>query len=525
MQFIVNGIKSDVRESDREALSRFQKTLLGKNAEIFIYKKSIDARKKSDIKYVRSFLVKTEDKGLIKRLSSQKSVTIHKKTELFPDLSNKNREKLPFRPIIIGAGPAGLFCGYFLAKYGYSPIIFERGEKIEDREKSVSEFQKNARLNTESNIQFGEGGAGAFSDGKLTTRINDPLVSEIIDIFSRCAEIPELKYLAHPHVGTDKLKKCVKNIREEIIKMGGELRFSDKITDFETKNGKISAVFSEKSGKIPCNIAVLATGHSAKDIYSLLKEKNISLEQKSFSVGVRVEHFREDINKMQYEDFASLLPAAEYRVFHHLSDGHTVYSFCMCPGGTVVPSQSEEETILINGMSEYKRNGKNSNSAICVSVSPNDFGKNIFDGLNFIEKIEKNAFLKGGKDYKAPFMTLGDFLKKPHHSPLPEPTYALGIKETDFSEIFPNFITDGLKNGFSAFENSKKGFSTSGAILTACETRTSSPLRITRTKELESPDASGLYPCGEGAGYAGGIVSAAADGAKIAFKIISEYKF
>ena len=247
------------------------------------------------------------------------------------------------------------------------------------------------------------------------------------------------------------------------------------------------------------------------------------MEQKSFSVGVRVEHFREDINEMRYGEFKDILPSAEYQVSTHLKDGHTAYSFCMCPGGSVVPSQSEEETILVNGMSEYMRDGKNSNSAICVSVSPSDFGNNIFDGLNFIEKIEKTAFIKGGKDYKAPFMTLPDFLKIKSDSPLPSPSYALGIKETDFGEIFPEFIVDGLKNGFMAFENSIKGFATKGAILTAPETRTSSPLRITRNENYESPDVIGLYPCGEGAGYAGGITSSAVDGAKVAFKIISKY--
>jgi len=521
MQFIINGIKSDVRETDSESISNIRKKFLkGENAEVFLYKKSIDARKKNDIKYVRSFLVETENKNLIKHLSALENVSSYEEKKLS---LKKGKALLKERPVIIGAGPAGLFCAYYLAKYNFSPIIFERGEKIEDREKSVNSFFETASLNTNSNIQFGEGGAGAFSDGKLTTRINDPLCREIIEIFSRCSGILELKYLAHPHVGTDKLKECVKNIRNEIIAMGGEFHFGDKITDFEIKNGKITAVISEKIGKIPCSIAVLATGHSAKDIYTLLYEKNIKMEQKSFSVGVRVEHFREDINKMRYGDFSELLPSAEYQIFHHLSDGHTVYSFCMCPGGTVVPSQSEEETILINGMSEYKRNGKNSNSAICVSVSPKDFGNNIFDGLNFIEKIEKNAFIKGGKNYKAPFMSLSDFLKTPNVSPMPEPTYALGVKETDLSEILPEFVSDGLKNGLYAFEKSIKGFTTKGAVLTAPETRTSSPLRITRNETMQSPDVIGLYPCGEGAGYAGGITSSAVDGAKIAFKIISEY--
>ncbi len=520
MKFILNNINLDAYYTDDEALIFvYNKYLKNTNAALSVYKKSVDARKKDDIHFCYSFLIDAKNKQDINKIKKIKNVKPYekKKLEIIKNYSPKKN------PIVIGAGPAGLFCAYYLAKYGLNPVIFERGDRIEDRKKAVDKFINEKELDEESNIQFGEGGAGAFSDGKLTTRISDPLCSEIVEALSKHSGIDELCYLAHPHIGTDKLKTCVKNLREEIISLGGSFHFNEKMTDMIIKNGRITGIKTNKD-TYETDDLIVACGHSAKDVYKLFYKYNIPMEQKSFSVGVRIEHRREDIDFIQYRDFAGNknLGAAEYSIFHHLNNGHTSYSFCMCPGGTVVAAQSENETVIVNGMSEFKRDGINSNSAICISVSPEDYGSDIFDGLKFIEEIEKKAFICGGKDYKAPVMTLGDFFKNPEIKCNVTPTYPLGVKECDFKDIFPSFITDGLKEGFFGFENKMNGFVKCGAILTAAETRTSAPIKITRNENYESPSVTGLYPCGEGAGQAGGIVSAAVDGAKTALKIISK---
>lgn len=518
MQFILNNINLKTEYDDESAIKFvkdkfFQKIHI---KEIAIFKKSVDARDKNNIKFCFSFLVDT-NKEDYKKISKIKNLKPYTQKKL--DIIRKNNNLT--KPVIIGAGPAGLFCAYYLAKYGYNPIIFERGEKIEDRHKTNDKFIKERILNVNSNVQFGEGGAGAFSDGKLTTRINNPLCKEIIEILSKHSEIPELKYSAHPHIGTDKLLKCVKSLREEIISMGGEFHFNERMTDIIIENNGVKGIVTDKDTYETKNV-ILATGHSAKDVYKILYKHNVPMEQKSFSVGVRVEHKREDINKIQYGDFYKNknLGSAEYQIFHHLNNGRTAYSFCMCPGGTVVASQSDEETVVVNGMSVYKRNGDNSNSAICVSVSPNDYGNNIFDGIDFVEKIEKNAYIAGGKNYNAPIMQLSDFCNVPLKETTVIPTYPLGVKEADFKDIFPQFITEGLKEGFLAFESKMKGFIRCNGILTAAETRTSAPVKITRNEHYESPYIKGLFPCGEGAGQAGGIVSAGVDGAKIAISLI-----
>lgn len=523
MKFILSNINLDVYYTDDDAVlfvyKKYEKFLKNTSAKVTIFKKSVDARKKDDIHFCFSFLIDVNNQNDISKVKKIKNIKPYeeKKLEIIKRYCPKHR------PIVIGAGPAGLFCAYFLAKNSLNPIVIERGDKIEDRDKSVNKFINEKILDEDSNIQFGEGGAGAFSDGKLMTRISDPLCSEIIETLSRHSGIKELLYQAHPHIGTDKLKECVKNLREEIIDLGGEFHFNEKMTDLIIKNGKIEGVKTNKDTYRTDDL-IVASGHSAKDVYKLFYKHQIKMEQKSFSVGVRIEHKREDIDFIQYRDFSKNknLGAAEYSIFHHLNNGHTAYSFCMCPGGTVVAAQSEKETVIVNGMSEFKRDGRNSNSAICISVSPSDFGSELFDGLSFIEEIEKKAFIAGGKNYKAPVMTIGDFLKQKEIKCDVIPTYPLGVKECDFKEIFPTFITDSLFEGFLGFENKMKGFTSCGAILTAAETRTSAPLKVLRNENFESPSVFGLYPCGEGAGMAGGIVSAAVDGAKAALKIISK---
>jgi hypothetical protein len=512
------SLEYDAEQAIKYARKRYFK---GHLCSIRISKKSIDARKKDNIYFVYSFEVELNHAINENRFTKNKNMT-----KVEPNLEMNDIKcgdtLLEHRPIIVGAGPAGLFCAYYLAKYGYNPIIFERGSDIDKRTEQVNTFFKTAKLDENSNVQFGEGGAGAFSDGKLTTRIGDPISKEIIEILAKHSKIESLTYMSHPHIGTDKLKDTVKNLRNEIIEMGGEFHFNKKATDIIIKNNKITGIIVDNE-KIDSNVVILACGHSAKDTYKFLHKNDVSMISKPFSVGARIEHFREDINFMQYGKYANHknLKSAEYQLYHHCSNGHTVYSFCMCPGGVVMPSQSEENTIVVNGMSEFTRDSKNSNSAICVSVSPDDFGKNLFDGLDFIEKIEKNAFNIAGKDYKAPITTTKNLFGI--GSNLPEPSYSLGVSEVDFNDILPPFVMDGIKEGLGSFDRKMKGFVSNGAILTGVETRTSSPIKILRSENLESVNVSGLYPCGEGAGYAGGIVSAAADGIKIGKKIIEIY--
>ncbi len=522
MIFLVKDIKLPVSYTDEEAISFFKNTYFPKG-KVSIYKKSVDARKKEDICFVYTFLV--EEAGKEQKIPPKlrkKTVPYQEKklTVLF------GSKELSHRPVVVGAGPGGLFCAYLLAKNGYAPLVLERGEPIDERVKTVDGFFSGKPLNKESNVQFGEGGAGAFSDGKLTTRINDPLSAEVVRVLSEHSELPHLCYQAKPHIGTDKLRTCVKSLREEIIRLGGFFQFRSRLTDMELKNGAITSVTVNDTEKIPASVVVLATGHSAKDVYALLNQKEIPLSKKPFSVGARVEHHRRVIDKIQYGSFAGHpnLGAADYQLFHHASNGHTAYSFCMCPGGVVVPSQSEEESILVNGMSYLARDGKNSNSALCVSVSPEDLGDGLFGGLQFIENLEQTAYRMAGSNNRAPFATSFDFTGVKPRLAYPEPTYSLGVTEVSFEKLFPAFVTESLKEGLFAFEKKMPGFLAEGCVFTGVETRTSSPLRINRNEELQSDGAKGLYPCGEGAGYAGGIVSAGVDGLKIALKIMESFK-
>lgn len=516
MKFLLKDIKFPLSVSDEEAVSYMKKNL--PQGEVTIHKKSVDARKKEEISFVYTFLVSAKS---IPKKFQKKAMPYNQKKVAY----TFGTKKLVGRPVVVGAGPAGLFCAYTLAKNGYAPILLERGEPIEKRLETVNSFFSGGPLNPESNVQFGEGGAGAFSDGKLTTRISDPLSGEVVTLLAQHSDLPHLSYQAKPHIGTDRLVKCVANIRKEIEKSGGEIRFGAKLTDVFLTNQRVTGVEVNGSETVTASVVVLATGHSAKDIYKLLHQKGILLSPKSFSVGSRVEHFRQVIDEIQYGSSAGHpnLGAADYQLFHHCQNGHTAYSFCMCPGGVVVPSQSEEETVLVNGMSDLARDGKNSNSALCVSVSPEDFGAGLFDGLYFIEKLEKTAYQIAGKNYRAPFMTSFDFTGIKPTGAYPEPTYSRGISEVNFSDIFPAFVMDSLQEGLQAFERKMPGFVSRGAIFTGVETRTSSPLRIPRNEAFQSESAEGLYPCGEGAGYAGGIVSAGVDGMKIAIKIMETY--
>lgn len=471
-----------------------------------IVKKSLDARDKSNIFY--SVSVELDDKPY----------TLPKKE--YKKVSSKGRI------LVVGAGPAGLFCALELLRYGLSVTLIERGKKVEERVKSVDDFIKNKVLDENSNIQFGEGGAGAFSDGKLNTQIGGGLSKEVILDFVKFGAPKEIEYLNKPHIGSDNLKAVVKNIREEIIRLGGEVLFSTRLTDFCVKNGKITSVTYNGQTEVFDDV-VLAVGHSARDVYSLIESKNIFIEPKDFAVGFRIEHLTADINLAQYgEKYAKLpcMPTADYKLTSSYNN-RGVFTFCMCPGGYVMPSSSERDTVVVNGMSNYARNAVNSNSAVIVQAKTSDFYKGALGGVEFQRSLEKNAFILGGGDYSAPVQLVKDFIKGEITLGFEKviPSYEIGVKKSNLVGLLPKDIENALRYGIVDMGKRLKGFDDNGGVLTAVESRTSSPVRITRGENLASVSVSNLYPCGEGCGYAGGITSAGADGKRVALKIVEKY--
>lgn len=499
----------------------FQKAILKnkiKQEEVikwYIYKKSIDARKKEDIYYNYTLDLELKDK---KKEKKYEQVEEYK----FPEI--KVTRKSEYQPVIIGAGPAGLFAGLILVDNGIKPIILERGKQVEERIKDVEEFIKNKKFNISSNIQFGEGGAGTFSDGKLNTGNSSGVYSKkVLEEFVRFGAPTEILYTAKPHIGTDNLRNIVKNIREYIISKGGQVLFNEQVTDFEIEDSKIKAVRCSK--KIETDSVILAIGHSARDTFKRLYELGIEIQPKNFAVGVRIEHLQEDINKAQFGTGTKLkLPSADYKLVYHAQNGRTCYTFCMCPGGQVMASSSEENSIVTNGMSNFARDGKNANSAVLVNITVDDYYKNTpLDGMYFQEDLERKAFALGGSNYNAPVQKVGDFLenKKTEEFGKVQPTYMPGVTGANLNEILPEFVSETLKEGIVALDKKLHGFADKDAILTGVETRSSSPVQITRDKEsLNSINVQGLYPCGEGAGYAGGIMTAAIDGIKCAIKVL-----
>lgn len=481
----------------------------------YIYKKSIDARKKDDIYYNYTLDLELKDK---KKEKKYEQVEEYK----FPEI--KVTRKSEYAPVIIGAGPAGLFAGLILVDNGIKPIILERGKQVEERIKDVEEFIKNKKFNISSNIQFGEGGAGTFSDGKLNTGNSLGIYSrKVLEEFVRFGAPAEILYTAKPHIGTDNLRNIVKNIREYIISKGGQVLFNEQVTDFEIENGKIKAVKCSK--RIETDSVILAIGHSARDTFKRLYELGVEIQPKNFAVGVRIEHLQEDINKAQFGTQTKLkLPAADYKLVYHAKNGRTCYTFCMCPGGQVMASSSEENSIVTNGMSNFARDGKNANSAVLVNVTVDDYYKNTpLDGMYFQEDLERKAFVLGGGNYNAPVQKVEDFLenKKTEEFGKVQPTYMPGVTGANLNEILPDFVSATLKEGIVALDKKLHGFADKDALLTGVETRSSSPVQITRDKEnLNSINVQGLYPCGEGAGYAGGIMTAAIDGIKCAIKVL-----
>ena len=484
----------------------------------YIYKKSIDARKKEDIFYNYTIDIELKDKNKEKRFEKIEEYKM-------PEIKVKRTSKI--QPVIIGAGPAGLFSALIFVENGIKPILIERGKKVEDRVKDIEEFINNRKFNSKSNIQFGEGGAGTFSDGKLNTGNSSIYSRKVLEEFVKFGAPKEIMYVAKPHLGTDNLVKIIKNIREYILQQGGQMFFEEEVIDFEIEKGQIKSVITDQKRKIKTDSVILAIGHSARDTFKKLNELGVKIAPKNFAVGVRIEHLQKDINIAQYGNKTKLrLGSADYKLVYHASNGRTCYTFCMCPGGKVMASNSEESSIVTNGMSNFARDGENANSALLVNISIEDFYKESpLDGMYFQEELEKKAFELGGKNYNAPIQRVEDFLENKTTTNLGKikPTYMPGVTFANLNEILPEFVSNTLKEGLTELDQKLHGFAEHDAIMTGEETRSSSPVQITRDKEtMNSINVQGLYPCGEGAGYAGGIMTAAIDGIKCAIKIIEK---
>ena len=487
--------------------------------EWHISKKSIDARKKDDVHY--SYSIDLE-------LKNEKKYPKLEKIKEFKMPSINVPRKNNINPIIIGSGPAGLFAAITLVQNGFKPIVIEQGECVEKRKFSIENFQKTGKLNIYSNVQFGEGGAGTFSDGKLTTGINSPFCKKVLQEFVNFGAPKQILYLSKPHIGTDNLIKIIKNIREYIISNGGKFIFNTKAIDFNIENNKIKSiktqnVISKELLELPASQVILAIGHSSRDTFENLLENNFLIEKKNFSVGVRIEHLQEWINTAQYGNTTNLkLPPAEYKMAYHSKTGRSCYTFCMCPGGSVMASSNEYGTIVTNGMSNFLRDGINSNAALLVNVTPEDFDDlSPLAGINFQKALEEKAFSLGGSNYYAPIQKVSDFLnnKKSETIGIVKPSYLPGITLSNLNNILPDYISQTLKEGITYFDTKLHGFAHPDSILTGLETRSSSPVRILRNEKLVS-NIKGVYPCGEGAGYAGGIMSAAVDGIKCAIALL-----
>lgn len=491
-----------------------------------IIKESIDARKKNDIKLNYSVKIICDNEREIVSRSGGRNIKIEEE-----NLENEllcGTKKMENRPIIVGMGPAGMFAGLLLAEMGYKPLIIERGERIEDRTLTVNKFWNTGKLNFESNVQFGEGGAGTFSDGKLTTRIKDKKCGFILDTFVKYGAPEEIIYSGKPHIGTDNLKVVVKNIRNRIVELGGEILFKNKLEDLIIEHKRLRAVVIN-GNKVCCDNLILAIGHSSRDTYEMLYKRDVFMEPKAFAIGVRVEHSQHMIDVNQYGKFAGhpKLKASDYRLVYKSKEGRGVYSFCMCPGGEVVAAASEEGRLVTNGMSYYNRASGNANSAVVVTVGEKDFqGNSPLKGIEFQRHYEKLAYNIGGGNYAAPVQLIKDFLrdKVTHKLGKVKSTYKPVCEFKDLNLCLPEKVALSLKEGFINFEKKIKGFSEGEGIMIGVETRTSAPVKITRNGNLESISTEGLYPCGEGAGFAGGIVSAAVDGLKVAENIIRIYK-
>jgi uncharacterized FAD-dependent dehydrogenase len=490
-----------------------------------LQRKAVDARKKDHVHFVYT----------IEMDSTIEEILLNKKgndISLSPDMSypeiEVGKKVLKNRPIVVGFGPSGVFAALLLARSGYQPLVLERGLDVDNRSIKVDKLFNEGVFSAEGNILFGEGGAGTFSDGKLTTSTNNLRIYHILETFVKHGADPEILYHNKPHVGTDVLRNVMKNMRNEIISLGGEIRFTSQVTDIILDNKTIKGVVVNNQETISAEVVIMGVGHSARDTFELLYNKGLEISQKAFSMGVRIEHPQKMINVSQYGKFAEAknLGAADYKLSYHASNGRGAYTFCMCPGGDVVCSTSEPGMVATNGMSEHKRDHVNANSGFLVNVNPGDFGSDHpLAGIEFQRTYERKAFLFGGSNYHAPIQKVGDFLNDRETVSLGSvnPSYLPGYKFAKMTDVLPSFITDTLKEALLDFDKKIKGFAMDDAIMTGVETRSSSPIRITRNENHES-NIAGLYPMGEGAGYSGGITTSAVDGLKTAEQVMMKYK-
>jgi len=514
-------------DHDDHALKAEILKYLGVSAEAIsgytIFRRSVDARKKNDIFYIYTVDVELKNEPtLLKRLKHERRVSPS------PNLEYQFVARAPGdlneRPIVVGTGPCGIFTGLLLAQMGFRPIILERGKSVRERTRDTWALWRDRKLNPESNVQFGEGGAGTFSDGKLYSQIKDPrhLGRKVIQEFVKAGAPPEILYVGRPHIGTFKLVGMVEQIRATIESLGGEFRFQSKVDDVVIDNGEVQGVKLANGDFLASRHVVLAIGHSARDTFQMLYDRGVHIEAKPFSIGFRIEHPQSMIDQSRYGSNAGnpQLGAADYKLVHHCQNGRAVYSFCMCPGGTVVAATSELGRVVTNGMSQYSRNERNANSGIVVGITPEvDFPGHPLAGIELQRQLESRAFELGGGTYEAPGQLVGDFLAGKPSTKLGKviPSYTPGVHLTDLASSLPDYAIEAIREALPAFDRQIRGFARPDAVLTGVETRTSSPIRMTRNEEtLQSLNVRGLYPAGEGAGYAGGILSAAVDGIKVA---------
>lgn len=488
-----------------------------------IFKRGVDARKPHAILFV--YTIDVEVKNEAKLLAKfNKDAQVKPAPDISYHFVAKAPENLARRPVIIGFGPAGIFAALILAQSGFKPMVLERGKAVKERTKDTWELWQKGKLNPESNVQFGEGGAGTFSDGKLYSQIKDPkhYGQKVLDEFVKAGAPEEILYVSHPHIGTFRLVGMVEKMRETIIALGGEIRFESRVDDIEIKDGQVQGVVLASGECIATNHLVLAVGHSARDTFEMIHKRGIYIEAKPFSIGFRVEHPQSLIDRARYGPNAgnSLLGAADYKLVHHAKNGRSAYSFCMCPGGTVVAAASEPGRVVTNGMSQYSRNERNANAGIVVGITPEqDYPGDPLAGMELQRGLEAKAYALGGNNYTAPGQLIGDFLagKPSTEFGTVQPSYTPGVHLTDLSTALPEYAITAIREALPAFAKQIKGFDLPDAILTGVETRTSSPICIKRNDDdLQSINTKGLYPTGEGAGYAGGILSAAVDGIKVA---------
>lgn len=524
----VHQVKLNVEEDVNQIPLKIEEMFRLESDQILswkIVKESIDARKKRDIKKVYTVHIELDDEEKVVQLSNGKAEYVVEKPYILPV---PGKEKLQNRPVIIGFGPCGIFSALILAKMGYAPLVLERGASIEQRVKDVQMFWETGVLNPRSNVQFGEGGAGTFSDGKLNTGIKDIRIGEVLSELVGAGAPEDILYKQRPHMGTDLLRQVVINLRKKIENLGGEIRFSACLTDIEVEYDQLKKIQINETEWIPAENLILAVGHSARDTFQLLFNKKIEMKPKPFSIGLRIEHTQKIINQSQYGDekLSEILGAADYRLSYRCQNGRGVYTFCMCPGGQVVASASETGSLVTNGMSYHQRDGENANSAILAEVTPQDFSSSHpLAGVFFQKQWEEAAFKLGGSNYHAPIQKVGDFLQgivTQDNCDGVKPTYRPGVTYGDLTQCLPDFAVKAIQEAIPRFGRQLKGFDQPDAILTGVETRSSSPIRIERNELLQS-SIRGIYPAGEGAGYAGGIISAAVDGLRVAERIIEQY--